>query len=40
MFGQSALLKSRLSNTMRAGFKLGDNKGGDMGMFVSTVNIR
>ena len=40
-FGHSALLKSSLSNTVRAGFKLGENKGGgDMGMFVSTGNIR
>ena len=39
-FGQSALLKPSLSNTVRAGFKLGENKGGDMGIFVSTVSIR
>ena len=37
---QFALLKSSLSNTLIAGFNLGENKGGDIGMFVSTVNIR
>ena len=30
-FGHSALLKSSLSNTVRAGFKLGENKGGRHG---------
>ena len=39
-FGQSAFLKSSYSNTLIAWFKLGENKVGDMGMFVSTVNIR
>ena len=37
---QFALLKSGLSNTLIAGFKFGDYKGGDIGMFVSTVNIQ
>ena len=37
---QFALLRSNLSNTLIAGFKFGDNKGGDIDMFVSTVNIR
>ena len=32
-----ALLKSGLSNTLIAGFNFGDNKGADIGMFVSTV---
>ena len=36
LYGQSVLLKSGLSTTVNAGFKLG----GDMGMFASTVNIR
>ena len=37
---QFALLKSSLSNTLIAGFNFGENKGGDIGMFVSTVNIQ
>ena len=37
---QFALLMSSLSNTLVAGFNFGENKGGDMGMFVSAVNIR
>ena len=37
---QFALLKSSLSNTLIAGFKFGENNGGDIGMFVSTVNIQ
>ena len=37
---QFALLKPSLSNTLIAGFNFGENKGGDIGMFVSTVNIR
>ena len=35
-----SLLKSILSNTLIAGFNFWENKGGDIGMFVSTVNIR
>ena len=37
---QFALLNSSLSNTVIAGFKFGGNKGEDIGMYVSTVNIR
>ena len=37
---QFALLKSSLSNTLIAGFSFGENKGGNIGMFVSTVNIQ
>ena len=37
---QFALLKSSLSNTLIARFNFGENKGGDIGMFFFTVNIR
>ena len=37
---QFALLKSSLSNTLIAGFNFGEHKGGDISMFVSTVNIQ
>ena len=34
------LAQSSLSYTLIAGFNFGENKGGDIGMFVSTVNIQ
>ena len=37
---QFALLKSSFSNTLLAAFNFGESKGGDIGMFVSAVNIR
>ena len=37
---QFALLKSSFSSTLLAGFNFGESKEGDIGMFVSAVNIR